>query len=495
MDSVLYWNAVALECNRFDHTGVMAARNQRGPTLSSRALAIVHIAMHDAYVLARRGLGSPPAANDVYIPNSERPAYSHPGGSTAHVVGSAVAGAASVTLLDLFPAQSDRINDAFAAFSGMGADAAGHRFGSEVGRAILRLRANDGVAGANAAHMDSAAYGSHREDPLNRGQGFLGVRYGFVRPFAITKWHKLAKYPEVGGAQYLADHREVRDKGAHVGYKELSRTPEETLIGVYWAYDGVKEIGTPPREYNQIVRKISEGKSLTEEQNARLFLLVNVCMADAGIEAWFWKYHFDLWRPIIGIREIDHHMGPAAIPASSAGTSHLSGDCDPFWHPLGAPKTNCPEEAIRSFTPPFPAYPSGHATFGAAAFHSARIYLSGIGKGNLAEDGTDDVSFDFVSDEMNGSSIDPDNTIRARHLRHFDGLHQAIYENSISRIFLGVHWRFDGTSARDAVAAVTATDQIGGVTLGVAIANDIASQTNLAPSPASVRPPAFDATP
>jgi vanadium chloroperoxidase len=189
MDAILFWNAVALECNRFDHTGVVAARNQRGPTLSSRALAIVHIAMHDAYVLARRGLGSPPAANDVYIPTGVRPAYSHDGSSTTYVVASAVASAAAVTLLDLFPAQSDRINDAFAAFAVMGADAAGHRFGGEVGRAVLNLRADDGASAANAAHMDSAAYGAHREDPLNRGQGFLGVRYGFVRPFAITQWH------------------------------------------------------------------------------------------------------------------------------------------------------------------------------------------------------------------------------------------------------------------------------------------------------------------
>jgi len=491
MDAILFWNAVALECNRFDHTGVMAASNQRGPTLSSRALAIVHIAMHDAYVLARRGLGTPPAANDVYIPPSLRPAYTHDGSSTAHVTASAVAAAASIVLLDLFPAQSSRINDAFATFSGMGADVAGHRLGEEVGSVVLKLRAEDGAAVANAAHMDSAAYGAHREDPLNRGQGFLGVRYGSVRPFAITKWHNLEKHPAVNSPEYLADHQEVRTKGAHVGYKNLDRTPTQTLIGIYWAYDGVKEIGTPPRQYNQIIRQVSESKKLTEEQNARLFFLINIAMADAGILAWYWKYRYDLWRPINGIRELDHAMGPAPIAAGST----LSDNCDPFWHPLGAPKTNCPDEKVRSFTPPFPAYPSGHATFGATAFHIARKYLSSINLAKIAPDGSDDIAFDFVSDEMNGSAIDPDNTVRTRHLRHFVGLHQAIYENSISRVYLGVHWRFDGTSAQDPLGAITANDSIGGVPLGIAIANDIIDRADIAPSANDVRPPAFVATP
>ena len=48
-DYVMLWNAVALELNRRDHTGKMNAKNQRGPTRSSWALAIAHIAMHDAF--------------------------------------------------------------------------------------------------------------------------------------------------------------------------------------------------------------------------------------------------------------------------------------------------------------------------------------------------------------------------------------------------------------------------------------------------------------
>ena len=53
-DYVMLWNAVALEMNRRDHTGRMNAKNNRGPTASSRALAIIHLAMHDAFFRSDR---------------------------------------------------------------------------------------------------------------------------------------------------------------------------------------------------------------------------------------------------------------------------------------------------------------------------------------------------------------------------------------------------------------------------------------------------------
>ena len=495
-DPILFWNAVSLECNRRDHTGVMAARNQRGPTLSSRALAIVHIAMHDAYVLTRAGLGTPVTKNDPYLPPARQPAFSHAGGSTTATAASAVAAASSVALLNLYPSLGGFIGDEHARFSGMwGGDEAGHRFGSAVGQEVIALRQGDGAEPdpdvAIPDYIYSAAHGRHRVDPLNPGQGFLGARYGYVRPFAISSFHPLAKYPAIGSAAYAAHHTQVYTKGAAATSAVVDRTTLETLVGIYWAYDGVKEIGTPPRLYNQIVRSIAVTKGLSTEQNARLFLLINIAMGDAGILAWFYKYLYDLWRPIIGIREYDPSMGPAA----TAGAFALDPLCDPFWRPLGAPKTNVIDERIRSFTPPFPAYPSGHATFGAASFHAARLYLASISKGTLNADGTDDFAFQLVSDELNGKSIDPDDTVRARHVRSFAGLHEAMFENSISRVFLGVHWRFDGTTGTDPLSMLAATDNIGGVPLGLAIATNIFGLANLRPSPTTVKPPPFDATP
>ncbi len=501
-DPILFWNAVSLECNRRDHTGVMAARNQRGPTLSSRALAIVHIAMHDAYVLTLRGRGTPVAKDDVYLPPALRPTFSHTGGGIPEMAASAVAAASAAALLNLYPSLNGFITDEHARFAAMwGEDAAGHRFGRKVGENVLALRRGDEDAGPDFDYIKSEAYGHHREDPLNPTQGFLGVHYGQTRPFAISTWHVLAKHPLIGSPVYTAHHSQVYTKGAAASLSVVNRTSLETLLGLFWAYDGVKDIGTPPRLYNQIMRIISMDKGLSTEHNARLFLLINVAMADAGIEAWWYKYHFDLWRPIIGIREYDKScMGPAA----TIGASALDPACDPFWHPLGAPKTNVvptanmPDERIRSFTPPFPAYPSGHATFGAAAFHIARLYLKSINEATINANGTDNVAFKVVSDELNGKSIDPDDTVRARHVRTFSGLHEAIFENAISRVFLGVHWRFDGTTGTDPISMWSATDNIGGVPLGRAIADDIFQKSDslsLAPSPPNVNAPPFDATP
>ncbi|WP_416672658.1 hypothetical protein [Egbenema bharatensis] len=95
MDAILYWNEVALEANRISHTNGM--REQTGPTLSSRALAIVHLAMYDAYAGA---VGNPvhPVNLSPYLPNLPAP---QPGASPE----AAIAAAAYTTLTSLFPSQ------------------------------------------------------------------------------------------------------------------------------------------------------------------------------------------------------------------------------------------------------------------------------------------------------------------------------------------------------------------------------------------------------
>src|SRR5262249_1804362 len=135
------------------------------------------------------------------------------------------------------------------------------------------------------------------------------------------------------------------------------RTPEQTQIGIFWGYDGSANLGTPPRLYNQIVRVIAADHHNTMEQNARLFALVNIAMADAGIECWDTKYTYDFWRPIVAIRNGGTDGNPLTVGL-------------PNWAPLGAPATNAVGTGVLNFTPPFPAYTSGHATFGAAAFHT-----------------------------------------------------------------------------------------------------------------------------
>ena len=132
------------------------------------------------------------------------------------------------------------------------------------------------------------------------------------------------------------------------------RTPEQTesvLLGSMQARDR-----TPPRiSTDALVQIAAEGIEWMEL--ARLLALINVAMADAGLVAWKAKYDYEFARPITAIRE--------------AGF--------PTWTPLCAPASN---KIGPNFTPPFPAYASGHATFGAALFqilrkfyHTDRRYL------------------------------------------------------------------------------------------------------------------------
>jgi vanadium chloroperoxidase len=217
-------------------------------------------------------------------------------------------------------------------------------------------------------------------------------------------------------------------------------------------------------------------------ENARLFALVNVAMADAGILAWYHKLCYYLWRPVIGIREADGSLGPVARSNTNIGDI-----ADPFWTPFGSPRTNEIGPSVKSYTPPFPSYPSGHATFGAAAFQIVRRFY------NYETDAPDQIAFEFVSDELNGNSREPTGGRRTRHFRRFNSLADAIYENSVSRVYLGVHWKFDGlnTDINDSVQLLNewgaGTLTIGGVPLGLAVADDIFENGMTMPDPANAK--------
>jgi hypothetical protein len=224
-------------------------------------------------------------------------------------------------------------------------------------------------------------------------------------------------------------------------------------------------LGVPPRLYNQVARKIVADKNLNLARTAELFAKINVAMADAGIDAWHHKYEYDLWRPVVGVR---------AEPAPHG---------DPFWSPLGAPQTNVTGRS--TFTPPFPAYPSGHATFCAALFRSLRLALDTAAAPMttaevMAEEPGPgapiaDETFTFVSDELDGVAFDSNGSVRQHVPITYPNYARPVWENSVSRIYLGVHWRFDGLPRDPA-------DNIGGVPLGLAIGEEVHAFFNNGPS-------------
>jgi hypothetical protein len=231
--------------------------------------------------------------------------------------------------------------------------------------------------------------------------------------------------PSLQSRAYSRAFAEVAALGGDGVTTPTKRTDEQTLIGIYWAYDGTPSLCAPPRLYNQIATEISK-RSTDALALARLFALVNVAMADAGIAIWESKYHYDLWRPVTGIREASQGTGPRR-----AGDGNPTTTADPTFTPLGAPASNLRGP---NFTPPFPSYPSGHAGFGGALFQVLRRFY-----------GRDDVPFSFVSDELNGKTVGNDGAVRPLVRRTFRSFSEAEEENGQSRIYLGIHWEFDKT--------------------------------------------------
>jgi hypothetical protein len=415
-DAVLDWNAVALEAVADDATpSEVANADQAGPTRTSRALAIVHAAIFDA-------------VNS--IDRSYTPYAISLKGYTSASVAAAVAQAAHDTLVAVYPQQAADFDaalvDALDDIRNGNAKRQGVELGRRVAAAVLDLRADDGsdIAGSYSEPVEPGTFQTFDGEPNP-----LTPAWGEVTPFTMTDGSQFLvdAPPELGSDEYAAAYNEVKNYGGDGASMPTLRTDEQTEIGIFWGYDGAPGLGTPPRMYNQIARVVAEQEGNTQVENARLFALINFAMADAGIAAWDTKYVYDVWRPLRGIRQVDNDGN--ALDDGNPDT-----EADPNWSPLGAPYTNGPLGGT-NFTPPFPAYVSGHATFGAALFQTmARFY------------GTDDVSFTFVSDELNGKNFDISGAVRTLRPRSFDSFSEAAEENGQSRIYLGVHWAFDKTA-------------------------------------------------
>ncbi len=416
MERLRHWNEIAVDTSGLDHTPVAPGDprvfgEQVGPGRASRAMAIVHIAVFDAMNAVGGGYqgytGLRPAPDETSVE-------------------AAIAVAAHDTLIAMFPSQKDDLDevlvDDLRIIREGRAKTNGVKLGRAAAAAMLVRRAHDGAQHPEPRigvdFIPSDAPGKWRQDPISRHPLAMGAHWGEVDPFVLRSGDqfRVPPPPALTSRQYAAAFNEVKALGGDGEVTPTSRTDDQTVAGIYWAYDGTPSLCAPPRLYNQIAVRIAEPWTTNPLEMARLLALVHLAMADAGIAIWESKYHYQVWRPVAGIREADGNQATTQ---------------DATFSPLGAPASNLTGP---NFTPPFPAYPSGHAGFGGALFQILRDFY-----------GTDRMPFTFVSDEFNGETLDNDGHPRPLMPRRFASLSQAEEENGQSRIYLGIHWAFDKT--------------------------------------------------
>jgi hypothetical protein len=419
-DPVLEWNAIALDALKND--SLLANPHQNNPGNASRALAIVQAAVFDA-------VNSIDRSYDPYLIQVNAPRDAS--------ITAATAQAAHDTLVVLFPEYKATLDARLASDLTQGSLQSrmeGVMVGHIVATTILAVRSHDG-SDVNMTFMPGTQPGQWQPDPLHSNQSAWGPEWGGVTPFALTSstQFQVPPPPALTIQDYAIAYNEVKTLGGDGITTPTTRTPEQTQIGIFWGYDGSPGVGTPPRMYNQVAETIAVQMDNTVIQNARFFALINLAMADAGIAGWQSKYDYDFWRPVTAIRAGDTDGNPLTV-------------ADPTWTPLGAPKDN---GSGTNFTPPFPSYVSGHATFGGALFRMMADFY-----------GTDNIHFTIGSDEFNGVTTDQNGNVRPVVTRSFDSFSQAAEENGQSRIYLGIHWSFDkvqgiklGTSIADYVFA------------------------------------------
>ena len=369
LDMVLKWNEAALQAIRVDKTA---------PPVAARNLAILHVAIYDAVNGVLR-THQPYFVETTPVPDASPEA--------------AAVAAAHRSLVALFPKQRELFDQTYArCLAELPADT-GRDHGLDVGRfvaeRVLAWRAQDGSerVGRYTPKTSPGLW----QPTLPGYRDALLPEWGYVKPFAIRKGtqHCPPGPPDLKSAAFTAAFNEVKALG---GANSPARTPEQTQIAHFWV-DG-PGTATPPGHWNQIAQTLAlqHGKTLAE--NARLFALLNVSLADAGVLCWVLKFTYDCWRPVTSIRTADQDGNPDTEPNLT-------------WTPLIE-------------TPPFPAYTSGHSSFSSAGATVLANFF-----------GSDQQRFSTTSDGLPGV------------VRSFTSLRAAAEEAGMSRIYGGIHWQFD----------------------------------------------------
>ena len=267
---------------------------------------------------------------------------------------------------------------------------AGIRIGQAVADQILALRSNDGSNAPPIPYVFGNAPGDYQSTPPNFPKQPQFTHWSLVTPFALKGANQFrpGPPPALTGDRYGDAFNQVESLGIA---GSTTATPDEAEVGRFWN-------GAIQNYWNEIAQTGSLANHLTTAQQARLFALLNLSFADGVIAFYDAKYTYNFWRPVTAIRTADPGMNPDTVG-------------DPNWLPEVGNTT------------PDPSYPGAHAVISAAA---AEVLISVLER--------DHVDFTVTSEVLPGVE------------RSFTSISAAVEEATMSRVFAGVHFRFDLTS-------------------------------------------------
>jgi hypothetical protein len=313
---VVAWNLRAYE--------IAFAEDQFLTFKGVRALAMMHIAMHDSL-------------------NGIIPVYQQYVKADGHLVADPIVAAAQAAhdvLLSQYPAEQSKLDAELSSWlSPRSTDAhqdRGIALGRQAAAAIIAQREADGwdFQGTYQFHTAIGAY--QTTPPWN---GFV-LQPGFrkAKPFGLSapSQFRPAAPPPIDSAAYSVAYNEVKAFG-HVG--STSRTQDQTAYAVWW-------MEFTEGSMNRLGRDLVVHQRLHLWQAARMFALLNMSMFDGYLSTWDAKYHYNHWRPLTAIHTASDDGNPAT-------------DSDPTWAPLRT-------------TPPFPEYSSAHSSVCNSSFEILR---------------------------------------------------------------------------------------------------------------------------
>jgi hypothetical protein len=259
--------------------------------------------------------------------------------------------------------------------------------GEAVAAALLALRSNDGSS-AVVPYTPGINPGDWQPTPPAFAPALL-PGWGQVTPFGMRDGaqFRLSPPPPIHSSRFARDYNEVKEVG---DINSTERPQDRTDVARFYIISAVQV-------YNPAARQVSEAQGKTLSENARIFALLAMAACDGLISAMETKYFYNYWRPVTAIQAGDTD-------------SNKKTDADPTWLPL-------------IVTPPFPSYPSAHASAGGAA----REVLEDV----YGESG---LSITLTSPTAAGVVL------------NYASWEQITDDIDDARVYGGIHYRFDQTA-------------------------------------------------